>query len=75
MKKQVLMALFFIGYLHGFEVNTHQALTRCAITDDCNDNGGTGNLDDFIKNTNLSGYKDYDKQLFTRSQRPRWECI
>ncbi|MBU1668725.1 hypothetical protein KKC13_09925 [bacterium] len=67
MKNQILLIILCgIGYLHAFEVNTHQALTRCAITNDCNDNGGTKNLDDFVENTNLSGYKDYDQELFEK---------
>ena len=34
----LLMILCGIGNLYGFEVNTHQALTRCAITTECNKN-------------------------------------
>ncbi|HHH53231.1 MAG TPA: hypothetical protein ENK91_06200 [Bacteroidetes bacterium] len=68
MKKWILLLINLSGIssLYGFEVNTHQALTRCAITDDCNQNGGTKNLDTFITNTNLSGYTKYDRKLFEK---------
>ncbi|MBU1668727.1 hypothetical protein KKC13_09935 [bacterium] len=48
MKNKILWLLLFgLECIYGFEVNTHQALTRCAITPECNQNGGTKNLDDF----------------------------
>jgi hypothetical protein len=55
-----------IGFLYGFEVNTHQALTRCAITTECNKNGGTPNLDAFAMNTELNISNDYNQQLFEK---------
>ncbi|HHD75657.1 MAG TPA: hypothetical protein ENK95_02385 [Campylobacterales bacterium] len=67
MKKKILViVLCSLEYLYGFEVNTHQALTRCAITTECNNNGGTQNLDTFVKNTNLSKNINYHEQLFER---------
>lgn len=67
MKKWIfLINLIGISSLYGFEVNTHQALTRCAITTECNNNGGTANLDTFVKNTELSKYNNYDRELFEK---------
>ena len=50
--------------LYGFEVNTHQALTRCATTTECGREGAK-NLDRFIKNAEIDtrdGY--YSEEIF-----------
>jgi len=38
--KNKIQIIVFIATIntYGFEVNTHQALTRCAITTECNNN-------------------------------------
>lgn len=61
----MLFLLLEINFLYAFEVNTHQDLTRCVITTECNNNGGTKNLDTFVANTNLSGYRNHDQELFS----------
>ena len=49
-----------MNFLNAFEVNTHQALTRCAITNNCN-NGRAENLINFIVHAKLSGI-DYSNE-------------
>jgi len=54
MKKYMkIIMLFSVTSLFGFEVNTHQALIRCAITNECNQNG-VKNLADFSSFHNSS---------------------
>jgi len=51
--------------LFGFEVNTHQALTRCAITPyvpQCSTEG-TKNLDDFVSHAGLKN-ENYGEEKF-----------
>lgn len=36
MKKIII--LLAVSNLFGFEVNTHQAITRCALTQECSEN-------------------------------------
>jgi len=78
MKKiAIQFILTTIGIL-AFEVNTHQAITRCALTQECSQRGGVSNLENFVKHTELntteaiyedtvfenysSTYKEYAKQ-------------
>ena len=47
MKKIIIqLVLGTIGLL-AFEVNTHQAITRCALTQECSNQGGVSNLENF----------------------------
>jgi len=67
MKNKIQLVIFIMTInTYGFEVNTHQALTRCAITKECNKNGGTKNLDAFVKNAELPKYNDYDELIFEK---------
>ncbi len=64
MKKQIqILILLGTINLYGFEVNTHQALTRCAITTECNQEGSK-NLDTFVSNAGISKGNIYEKQFF-----------
>ena len=47
MKKLLIGTIILWNFLNAFEVNTHQALTRCAITSSCG-NGYTQNLYSFV---------------------------
>jgi len=47
------MVVFGISSISAFEVNTHQAITRCAITTECNQNGAV-NLHKFAEDTFLN---------------------
>jgi len=38
-----IVVLTGISYLYGFEVNTHQAITRYALTKECSNQGGVSN--------------------------------
>jgi len=50
-KKIILgVVAFGISSIYAFEVNTHQAITRCAITTDCKQNGAV-NLHKFAEDT------------------------
>ena len=47
MKQKILLGLLLLSInVYGFEVNTHQALTRCATTTECG-REGSKNLDRF----------------------------
>ena len=61
MKIKILFILI-ITYLIGFEVNTHQALTRCAITNNCG-NGYAQNLENFVAHGELKS-QSYAKAMF-----------
>jgi len=60
-----IVILAGISYLYGFEVNTHQAITRCALTTECSQSGGISNLENFVKHTELKeedySNEDYEK--------------
>lgn len=61
MRNFLLIPLFFT-LLNAFEVNTHQAMMRCAITDEC-ETEGSKNLETFIDNALLRGV-DYSNEEF-----------
>jgi len=67
MKKYIqLQILLGISLLFGFEVNTHQAITRCAVIPNspkC-ETDGSKNLDEFINNSNISTENIYDQEIF-----------
>jgi len=66
MKKYIkTIILFSITSLFGFEVNTHQALTRCAISNECNQHG-VKNLENFIKHAEISTDEIYNNELFDK---------
>jgi len=46
LQKILTIISIMFSFLNAFEVNTHQALTRCAITNSCS-NGKAENLFDF----------------------------
>ena len=52
MKYKIVFGMIFFGIssISAFEVNTHQAITRCAITTECNKNGAV-NLHKFAEDT------------------------
>ena len=66
MKKNII-GFVILGTLniYGFEVNTHQALTRCAITNECNQ-GGSKNLEAFMSHTKISKGEIYKDQYFDK---------
>jgi len=49
-----IVILVGISYLYGFEINTHQAITRCALTQECSSQGGVSNLENFVKHVELN---------------------
>ena len=55
-----------LGSLNAFEVITHQALTRCAITGECNSSGEvrSENLHSFIEDAKLTSH-DIDYNYFS----------
>ena len=53
-----LLILLSITNMYGFEVNTHQALTRCAITTNCGTEG-TENLKKFVEQANINTNSNY----------------
>ena len=74
MYKIFLLFLLSIVNSYSFEVNTHQAITRCAITNKCKTTDGKAyNLENFINDTLLAdkmyteevyeGYYDEDKNV------------
>jgi len=59
-----LLILLNISHLYGFEVNTHQALTRCALTQYCGTDG-VKNLKQFINHSQIStAITEYQDQKF-----------
>ena len=52
MKKIILLFIGIVN-IYAFEVNTHQAITRCALTQECSQNGGISNLENFIQHSEL----------------------
>jgi len=63
MKKIVFLFLNLMT-LNAFEVNTHQALTRCAITNSCG-NGYTKNLENFVKHGEIRS-QSYASEVFEK---------
>ena len=70
MKNLFMVIITFCNFLSAFEVNTHQALTRCAITSSCS-NGYTQNLEEFVKHGEIKSqlygsekFKDYDNKTY-----------
>ena len=69
MKRQLKMFLFFgTIHLYGFEVNTHQAITRCAIVENISQckTEGIKNLESFMTHSKISKGNIYEKQLFEK---------
>ena len=65
MKKMNVAVLAFMGFAtnaFAFEVNTHQAITRCAISKECKQAGAV-NLHNFAKDAHLEKI-DYSNQIF-----------
>ncbi len=52
MKKIILLFIGIVN-IYAFEVNTHQAITRCALTQECSNQGGVSNLENFIQHSEL----------------------
>ena len=69
MKRQIQL-IIFIGMinLYGFEANTHQAITRCAINENISQckTEGTKNLEAFIKHIEISKNEIYKDQYFEK---------
>ncbi len=61
-KQKIVLIFLVVIKLFSFEVNTHQALTRCAITDSCA-NGYTQNLESFINHGGLRN-QSYQNEIF-----------
>ena len=68
MKFKIKLGLFFIviGAINSFafEVNTHQAITRCAISTECN-KAGAVNLHKFTEDT-FFDKKTYSEEIFEK---------
>ena len=64
MKYKIVFGMIFFGIslASAFEVNTHQAITRCAITTECSQNGAV-NLHKFAEDT-FFDKKSYDNEHF-----------
>ena len=62
MQKLLILIVGISNFLNAFEVNTHQALTRCAITSSCG-NGTSKNLYVFIKHGDIKG-QSYGNEIF-----------
>ena len=61
--KKILIGWFLLyAFIGAFEINTHQALTRCAING-CLGNGVADNLYDFVKHAEIR-YKSYSNEIF-----------
>ncbi len=73
-KYRLLKQSFIVGILltflpliaNAYEVNTHQAITRCAITDKCSSNGKvrSENLDNFVKKDALLDQENYGHEVY-----------
>ena len=63
-QKILLLIMGIYSCLDAFEVNTHQALTRCAITSNCN-NGYAKNLYDFVNHGEIRN-QSYGNETFER---------
>ena len=64
MRKKVILPIVFIGLTISslaFEVNTHQAITRCAISKECNQEGAV-NLHNFAMYAFLKNKTQKDSQ-------------
>jgi len=61
-QKFLLLIIGMHSCLDAFEVNTHQALTRCAITSNCN-NGYAKNLYDFVNHGEIRNQSYGDEQF------------
>ena len=67
MKKIILKLIFTTVSLFAFEVNTHQAITRCAVTKECSNSGGISNLENFVKHTELNTEEPiYQDEIFEK---------
>jgi hypothetical protein len=63
-QKILLLIMGIYSCLDAFEVNTHQALTRCAITSSCS-NGSSKNLESFVNHAGLNS-KTYANEIFEK---------
>ena len=62
-----VMMFMYATYLYSFEVNTHQAITRCALTQECSSQGGVSNLENFVRHVELNTtLAIYDDELFDK---------
>ena len=67
MKKIVIQFILTTIGILAFEVNTHQAITRCALTQECSQNGGVSNLENFVKHTELNSTESiYQNEIFDK---------
>jgi len=65
--KKIILAILSTISLFGFEVNTHQAITRCALTQECSTQGGVSNLENFVKHVELNTtLAIYDDEIFDK---------
>ena len=61
MKKIVIQLILTTMSIFAFEVNTHQAIARCALTQECSTQGGVSNLENFVKHAELNSTEDIYK--------------
>jgi len=64
--KLIMLSVFFTASAMGFEINTHQAITKCALSDKCTQTDtqkGAENLNYFALTMKLAG-KSYKTQKF-----------
>jgi len=54
MKRIIIQLILSTISILAFEVNTHQAITRCALITECSQSGGISNLENFVKHTELN---------------------
>jgi len=66
LQKILIVSILGVSSLYSWEVNTHQALTRCATTNECKNDGSfrAENLQNFVKKDALLLKKDYRLQKY-----------
>ncbi len=65
--KNIILIIMGTLSLFGFEVNTHQAITRCALTQECSQRGGVSNLENFVRHAELNTtLAVYDDEIFDK---------
>lgn len=66
MKKIIFISFIFcLQTLLAWEVNTHRAIDRCALSDVCGGQQRSLNLHQFVQNTEI-GQDDYKTEVFEK---------
>ena len=67
MIKIIVQLILTTMSIFAFEVNTHQAITRCALTQKCSNSGGVSNLENFVKYVELNTTEPiYKNEIFQK---------